>query len=485
VEASAIGAPPGLGRLTARGPLLRVRSDDQLVALFRMGFDDAFGVIHDRYRARLLAYTRQMLGGSGADAEDVMQDVFLRAYDALRRDDRPVTLRAWLYRVAHNRCIDQLRRPLPPVADIFAAGRAPLRDPSGECERRDAIRHLVSDVRRLPESQRSALLMREMDGLSYAEIADAMSVSVPAIKSLLVRARLGLIEATEARDATCEEIRTDMALARDRGARASARARRHVRDCAGCREYRGTLRVIERRLGALSPGGGPLSTIAKLLGIGAGGSGAAAGGGIAAGGTATAVVGSGAATVTATKVVALVCCAALAGGVAEVDRHHASPARARHATLPVVAPPTLKVADPTRDAAALPRAASVPTVPAAPSEPEVPATDPPPSADLPADAQQAAPSADEQATGGMLAPDEEPADTTISGDPASATADPSSAGASTTTTPSGTQVGAPSGGSTSSGSSTSTTTTTSQPADGPSGQVSGGAPVAQGASAPS
>ena len=59
------------------------------------------------------AYTRQMLGGSRSDAEDVLQDVFLRAYGALRNDDRPVTLRAWLYRVAHNRCIDHLRRPRP------------------------------------------------------------------------------------------------------------------------------------------------------------------------------------------------------------------------------------------------------------------------------------------------------------------------------------------------------------------------------------
>ena len=93
-----------------------------------MGYDDAFGAIHDRYRQRLFAYTRQMLGGARSDAEDVLQDVFLRAYGALRNDDRPVTLRAWLYRVAHNRCIDHLRRPVPPPAEVYELSRTPTLD---------------------------------------------------------------------------------------------------------------------------------------------------------------------------------------------------------------------------------------------------------------------------------------------------------------------------------------------------------------------
>ena len=141
------------------------------------------------------AYTRQMLGASRSDAEDVLQDVFLRAYGALRNDDRPVTLRAWLYRVAHNRCIDHLRRPDPPAAEIYELSRTPAHDPQAETARREDLRRLVQDVQRLPEQQRSALLMRELDGLTYAELADALDTSVPAIKSLLVRARVGLVEA--------------------------------------------------------------------------------------------------------------------------------------------------------------------------------------------------------------------------------------------------------------------------------------------------
>ncbi|HEU4656950.1 MAG TPA: sigma-70 family RNA polymerase sigma factor [Capillimicrobium sp.] len=296
---------------------MRLRSDEQLVALFRAGNEESFQVIFDRYRQRLFAYTRQMLSGSRQDAEDALQDVFLRAYAALRANDRPVSLRAWLYRVAHNRCIDQLRRPTPAQADVFDMSRSPLRDPLQETERREDLRRLVEDVQRLPEAQRSALLMREIDGLSYQELADALDVTVPAIKSLLVRARIGLVEAIEARDADCAEIRSDLLSSFDRGVRASGRARRHLRDCSGCRDYKAQLRTVREGLGALSPSPGPLAALAKLFGVGgAGGSAVAGGGAVLSGGGGAAVVGSGAAAATACKVAAIVCSAAIVGSAA-------------------------------------------------------------------------------------------------------------------------------------------------------------------------
>jgi RNA polymerase sigma factor (sigma-70 family) len=183
-----------------------LRSDEQLVSLFRRGNEDAFRVIHDRYRARLFAYTRQMLAGSRQDAEDALQDVFVRAYRALRESDRELSLRAWLYRVAHNRCIDELRRPPLPPPEVLELVRPPEADPLAQTERRESLRRLVADVRRLPEHQRSALLMRELNGLGYAEIATALGVTVPAVKSLLVRARVGLAQAGEARDVACVEV---------------------------------------------------------------------------------------------------------------------------------------------------------------------------------------------------------------------------------------------------------------------------------------
>src|SRR5206468_3292633 len=151
-----------------------LRSDEQLVALFRAGNDAAFSVIHDRYRQRLFAYSRQMLGGSRQDAEDALQDVFMRAYSSLRSNDRPLSLRAWLYRVAHNRCIDQLRRPTPPPPEAMLFICSPIQDPIAQADQRDSLRRLVADVRRLPPQQRSALLMRELGGMSYADLAEAL-----------------------------------------------------------------------------------------------------------------------------------------------------------------------------------------------------------------------------------------------------------------------------------------------------------------------
>src|SRR4051794_8902697 len=322
VEASALRAPVGFARRPISLPLLRLRSDDQLLALFRAGSDPAFDVLHDRYRQRLFAYVRQMLSAhTRQDAEDVLQDVFVRAFGALRSDARPVNVRAWLYRVAHNRCIDHLRRPVPAPSDVFEMSRTPLHDPVEDAQRREDLRRLVTDVGRLPEQQRSALLMREIDGMSYADLADALDVTVPAVKSLLVRARLGLVEAAEARTTDCAVIREDLTSAYDRGVKASGRARRHMRECSGCREYRTALRSVRSSFAALSPGVGGFAAIAAKL-FGLGGSGAAAGGAAASGGggiaTGGAVAVGGA---TACKVAAVVCTAALTvGGAAEVTQ---------------------------------------------------------------------------------------------------------------------------------------------------------------------
>lgn len=324
VEASAIHAGAGLGRGRVRlaTPLLRLRSDQQLVGLFRDGNEDAFRVIHDRYRVRLLAYVRQMLAGQHADAEDVLQDVFVRAYAGLRANGRELSLRAWLYRIAHNRCVDELRRPMLPAPEPADLAPAAMSDPVLESEKRESLRRLITDIRRLPDQQRSALLMREMSGMAYAEIAGVLGLSVPAVKSLLVRARVGLAAALQARDTACQEIRAELADAQDRGVRPSGLARRHLHDCSGCRDYRSELRSVSRQLAALTPAIGPLGALTRLLGVGSGG-GATAGGtgsGVAAfGGTATA---GGTFLGAATSHVAAVVAAAVvtAGGALEVQQ---------------------------------------------------------------------------------------------------------------------------------------------------------------------
>jgi RNA polymerase sigma factor (sigma-70 family) len=364
VEASALQAQAGLAR-TRRplgGSLLRLRSDDQLVALFRDGHDEAFRTIHDRYRQRLFAYTRQMLPGSRQDAEDALQDVFVRAYSGLRANDRELTLRAWLYRVAHNRCVDELRRPAPPPPELLDTLRAPSRDPVLEAERRDSLRRLVEDVRRLPDQQRSALLMRELGGIPYNDIAGALGVSVAAVKSLLVRARIGLAQAAEARDTACCEIREDLTLAHDRGVRPSGLARRHMHECASCRAFRLEIRGVSRQLAGLVAPIGPLGMLAHLLGLGGGGGAAAAGGsagaagagagaaGAGAAGAGAAAIGGGAASAGAGFVVAghvatlLAAAVVTAGGAVELQQTLSTPPRhshvARHAAAAATPPAT-------------------------------------------------------------------------------------------------------------------------------------------------
>jgi RNA polymerase sigma factor (sigma-70 family) len=293
VEASAIPASVGLARsrIAIGASLLRIRSDEQLVTLFREGNDEAFRAIHDRYRGRMFAYARQMLGTSGQDPEDAVQEIFMRAYHGLRANRRELALRAWLYRIAHNRCIDDLRRPQLVAIDARDSSTGGSQDPVVRVEQRDALRRLIADVRRLPDQQRSALLMRELSGMSYAEVSGALGVSVPAVKSLLVRARVGLAQASEARNTACSEIRADLVLARDRGVRTSGLARRHLRECHGCRQFRSEVRGVNRQLAALAPTLGPIGIIANLLGWGGGGA-ATTGGGAVAGSSAAAAGGS-------------------------------------------------------------------------------------------------------------------------------------------------------------------------------------------------
>jgi hypothetical protein len=161
---------------------------------------------------------------------------------------------------------------------------------------REEFRQLLVDVSKLPETQRSALLLREMDAMSYEEIAQAMDTSVPSVKSLLVRARISLAEATQARLLTCGEVRLELAEAAEGLRKVSGPVRRHVRDCDECSDFRSQVRSNDKVLAALFPAGGLLalkSFIAGKLGFGGASGGAATGAASAgAGSAATGAVGS-------------------------------------------------------------------------------------------------------------------------------------------------------------------------------------------------
>src|SRR4051794_33621458 len=176
-----------------RSRLLTMESDDRLVALTRRGHEAAFEVLVERYEQRLVAFSRNMLRSS-EDARDVVQDVFASAHRAMLQDERPIHVKAWLYRIARNRCLNHLRRPQPEGVDSMDIFEAAVSSAAETVGSRQQFQELVEDVQQLPETQRTALVLREMEALSYEQIAGVMDKTVPAVKSLLVRARVSLAE---------------------------------------------------------------------------------------------------------------------------------------------------------------------------------------------------------------------------------------------------------------------------------------------------
>ena len=297
MEASALRQQSALPHLGGRSPLLRLQSDEKLVAMIRRGNNSAFDALVQRYQPRLLSFCRHMLG-SQEDAEDVLQEVFAASFNALLADDRPINARPWLYRIARNRCLNHLRRPRATGQDSMDIFETENGASTAETvHRREEFRQIVADVQELPETQRTALLLREIDALSYDQIAEAMDTTVPSVKSLLVRARVGLAEASEARLLTCEEVRVELAEVAEGLTRTTAPARRHLKNCERCRTFRSELKTTTKALAAVLPIG-PLIFFKKLgiahLGFGGGtaagsvaaGSAATSGAGLAAGGAA-------------------------------------------------------------------------------------------------------------------------------------------------------------------------------------------------------
>src|SRR3954449_12316986 len=180
MEVSALSYAGAAGH-PGRSPLLRLQSDEKLVALVRRGNQHAFEALVGRYQARLLAFCRHMLS-SREDAEDVLQEVFAAAFNAMVADDRPINVRPWLYRIARNRCLNHLRKQTAVGVDSmdvhFAEFGATTAD---KVHDREDFRLLVGDVQTLPETQRTALLLREIDALSYEQIAEAMDTTVPSV----------------------------------------------------------------------------------------------------------------------------------------------------------------------------------------------------------------------------------------------------------------------------------------------------------------
>jgi RNA polymerase sigma factor (sigma-70 family) len=165
---------------------LRTQSDRRLVRLVREGYESAFEEIVRRYRRPLDRFAASMVGGR---SEDVTQDSFRKALEALRRADDEIELRPWLYRIVRNTALNDLRDRPPAAAELAEDLMAGGRSAATVAEERAEVAALTARLRALPQNQRAALVMRELEGMSHEEIAAALGISGGAARQAIARGR--------------------------------------------------------------------------------------------------------------------------------------------------------------------------------------------------------------------------------------------------------------------------------------------------------
>ncbi len=170
------------------GPALRTQPDQRLVTLVRDGYEAAFEEIVRRYGRPLSRYAASIVGGR---SEDVTQDAFSKALLALRRDDAEIELRPWLFRIVRNAALNDLRDS-PPSPEVLAEALVGGGNPAEELERREELADLMKRLRELPEPQRAAIVMRELEGLGHEEIAAALGLTGGGARQAIYRARQAL-----------------------------------------------------------------------------------------------------------------------------------------------------------------------------------------------------------------------------------------------------------------------------------------------------
>jgi RNA polymerase sigma factor (sigma-70 family) len=305
--------------------LLTHLSDERLVARVRAGDDRAFEALYDRHHRPLLAFCRHLLG-SAEEAEDALQHTFIAAHRALRTDERPVALRAWLFTIARNRCLSVLRSRRNVVALTEVEPTLPVTlGLATQVEQRADLQALVRDLHALSDDQRAALVLSELGDLDHEQIANVLNVKRARVATLVFQARASLMETRKARESACSDIQEQLATLRG-GALRRSTLRRHVDSCSACQAFRAEVRRQRAAMALILPVIPSLGLKRSVLsaissGGGAAGAAAAAGGvsgGIAILGSGGAAVGGGGAVASSAVVAssAAVAGTAAAGGTA-------------------------------------------------------------------------------------------------------------------------------------------------------------------------
>src|SRR5689334_18049996 len=233
-----------------KGSALR---DHDLVSAVRRGEDCAFEELFTRYRGRIRAYVSRILADADL-AEDITQEVFISALRRLRNTERPIAFKPWIYQIAKNACIDELRRnrraievPLEHLRE-WPDGEPDLlsRDPGPELavESKQQLEDLRGAFRGVSDLHSRILVLRELDGLSYHEIGERLGLSRPVVESTLFRARRRLAEEYEEliSGRRCEQTRAlidawEGRTLRRLGVRDRRQVARHLAHCQPCRRH--------------------------------------------------------------------------------------------------------------------------------------------------------------------------------------------------------------------------------------------------------
>src|SRR5690349_10554872 len=166
--------------------LLRTQSDARLVELAREGHERAFEAIVERYRRQLHRYVRRML--PSARVEDVLQTSFMNAWASLSDGAEVRELRPWLYRIAHNAAVNQLKRAGYDFEELKDSLKG-ADGPDSDVERQAVMRETLASLAALPERQRRALLETAVEGRNPHDVAVEMGMTDNAFRQLVFRAR--------------------------------------------------------------------------------------------------------------------------------------------------------------------------------------------------------------------------------------------------------------------------------------------------------
>lgn len=271
--------------------------------------------------------------GNGEDAADALQNTMAAVLRGLEGETREIALKAWMFRIAHNESLSILRRRRP-QHQLDESQPSPAASLESGVLLSERLRQVVADVQALPERQRGALVMRELTGLEYGEIAAVFSVSEGAARQAVHEARTMLHEISEGRAMACADVQ-ELIDARDGRLLRGRKVRAHLRACDSCSRFRAAIDERRSGLAAVAP---PLSAplaasmLEGLLGGGHGGGAAAtaAGHGVAAASaapvaktaalTAMAAKTAGGASIVAKALAVTATTAALAGGVVVAEQ---------------------------------------------------------------------------------------------------------------------------------------------------------------------